>query len=251
MTFVTIVCFFCIFSMFVQSINLDQWIVERKMGKATIHILSIKKSTDNTFVHYTAIFRAPINTEMEESKKGFYWKSISEWEQGPMDSYTDTALYKASLTAPPSTYLIPPVWLTTESERFRMTYAPFATIEMQRDFKFNDCQFQVEKQESEASIKYKITVKTCDCRRRFTASVGKMTPTGFKKTAGLSSLYFFAVNLYPGFMIDDQISSIIINRTALIKDGVEIKSLQFLIEQDQDDFYNDLIYHSQFYYTLI
>ncbi|XP_061195778.1 uncharacterized protein LOC133204007 [Saccostrea echinata] len=239
--------------MFLQAPGLDQWTVERKMGKSTYQIISIQKSFDNKFVYYSTMIRAPKNTEMETYEGGLFsnWRKNSKWELVSNNSHADTALYKASLKGTPNTFLIPPVWLKSESESFRMQYAPFATIEMQTNFKFNDCQFQVEKQESQIATLYKITVRTCNCRRKFEGSVGKMTLNGFEETAGLSALYFFPVHMFEGFSSDDQISSIFINRTALINDGVDVKSLKFSIEREQDDLDKDMVDESKLYYKLI
>ncbi|XP_062607684.1 uncharacterized protein LOC134269497 [Saccostrea cucullata] len=254
MSFVTTVCFvFLNFKTFLSASGSDQWTVERKMGKSTFQIISIQKSTDEKFVYYSTMIRAPRNTEMETYEGGLFsnWRKNSKWELVTNDSDGDTALYKASLKGKPKTFLIPPVWLKSEPESFRMQYAPFATIEKQTIFKFNDCQFQVEKRESETSSTYKITVRNCNCRRKFEGSVGKMTPNGFEETSGLSALYFFPAHMFEGSSLDDQISSIFINRTALINDGVDVKSLQFIIEREQDDLDKDMVDRSELYYRLI
>lgn len=167
-----------------------------------------------------------------------------------VDSGGTSALYQAVVKASLNTFLIPPVWLTAETESLNLNFSPFVTIEKQTKFKFNDCQLQVEKRSNQESTFYKIIVRSCNCQRGFKGSVGKITSSGFEETAGLSPLYFFPVHMYQGWMKDDQTSTIFINRTALNKDGVQIKSLKFLIKRDQDDIDTDYIDRSTYGYSL-
>lgn len=139
------------------------------------------------------------------------------------------------------------VWVTKPWYRLRSFCRKCSTKWLQI---FNDCQFQVEQRDAPGSTTYKITVRGCLCRRSYSASVGKQTSSRFEETAGLSASYFFPMHIFKGSYRNDQTSSIFINRTALAQDGVQIRSLKFLIIREPDNFLSDLLMKSSFGYIL-
>lgn len=167
------------------------------------------------------------------------------------ESDETSALYKGTVTASLDTHMILPVTLTSEKESLNLDFNTFVEIEKQTEFNVNNCQFQVEEKYSPEATIYKITIRSCICQCGFQASVGKITPSGFEETAELSPLYFFPVHMHEGSMRDDQISTIFINRTALNKDGVHVKSLKFLIKKEKGDFQTDMIDRSTYGYSLL
>lgn len=160
------------------------------------------------------------------------------------------ALYEAKITTRASELFLQRVMLTFGSQSLDIDFDPFVESVQQNDFKFNDCQFQVEQRDAPGSTTYKITVRGCLCRRSYSASVGKQTSSRFEETAGLSASYFFPMHIYKGSYRNDQTSSIFINRTALAQDGVQIRSLKFLIIREPDNFLSDLLMKSSFGYIL-
>lgn len=168
-----------------------------------------------------------------------------------MESDRTSSLYKATITSFHYAYLLLPVWLTSEKESLKFYFNTLAERERQTGFNFNDCQFQVEQKDSPGSTLYKITIRSCRCEHGFQASVGKITPSGFEETALLSPLYFSPVDMRDETMPDDHISSMAINRTALIQDGVQVKSLEFVIHTLGNDFKTDVIDEYVYRYTLI
>lgn len=160
------------------------------------------------------------------------------------------ALYEAKITTRASELFLQRVMLTFGSQSLDIDFDPFVESVQQNDFKFNDCQFQVEQRDAPGSTTYKITVRGCLCRRSYSASVGKQTSSRFEETAGLSASYFFPMHIFKGSQRNDQTSSIFINRTALAQDGVQIRSLKFLIIREPDNFLSDLLMKSSVGYIL-
>lgn len=232
----------------------DDWTLVRKMGFTEFNIKLIKKFKNDKTQTYETIIEAPIGTVMHlhESETDFFYSSLrntSEWKQLSMGNKESSALYGAKVTTEASEVFLPPVMLTYGSGNLDIDFDPFVTSVEQNDFKFNDCQFQVERKDELGSTMYKMIVRGCDCNRSFSASVGKQTSSGFEETAGLSASYFFPVNYFFGSIRDDQTSSIFINRTALAQDGVQIQSLKFLIIRDKDSL-SDLIMRTSYEYIL-
>ena len=163
-----------------------------------------------------------------------------------------SAIYEAKVSTSLETVLIPPVELTSGPETLLLDFSPYVTRDKQVNFKFNNCQFQVERKDEMGTTTYKITVTECRCRRSFSGSIGKMTASGFKETWGFSPPYVFPFHEYT-YMVSNgngQISSIFINRTALEENGVKLDSLKFLIKREQDDLNLDFIDRSKYGFSL-
>ena len=163
-----------------------------------------------------------------------------------------SAVYEAKVSTSLETVLTPPVELTSGPETLMLDFSPYVTRDKQVSFKFNNCQFQVERKDEMGTTTYKITVTECRCRRSFSGSIGKMTSSGFKETWGFSPPYVFSFHEYT-YMVSNgngQVSSIFINRTALEENGVKLDSLKFLIKREQDDLYLDFIDRSKYGFSL-
>lgn len=231
----------------------EEWTLVRQMGLTGFKINRVQKFEDEETQTYTTIIEAPKGTKMDlhDSKTDIHYKILrntSEWRQLSIDDDRSSALYEAKITMEASERLLLWISLTYGPQSLDIDFSPFVQSVEQDDFKFNDCQFQVERMDGPGWTKYKIIVRGCVCRRSFSASVGKKTSSGFEETAGVSALYFFPFHLYEGSK-KDQTSSIFINRTALAQDGVKIQSLKFLIIRDPDNF-SDLLTQSIFGYLL-
>lgn len=232
----------------------DEWTMVRQMGFTEFKINRIQKFKDEETQTYTAIIEAPEETDMDLHETDIHYnilRNTSEWKQLSMGDDVSSALYEAKFTTEASELLLLWVTITYGPQSLDIDFDPFVESVEQNDFKFNDCQFQVERRDALGSTAFKIIVRGCVCRRSFSASVGKQTSSGFEETAGLSALYFFPMHMFMGSYRDDQTSSIFINRTALAQDGVQIQSLKFLIIREPDNSLSDLLRQSSFGYLLI
>lgn len=140
-----------------------------------------------------------------------------------------SAIYEVKITTVYETDIITPIWFESETNSLGLEFNPFATKNKEVNIPFNNWQLQVERKDKSGATTYKITFGRCSCVSDISGSIVKMTPSGFQETVYLSRPY---VSLFYDYLNTDGNNkySVRINRTALEKDALEIKSVDFSIE---------------------
>ena len=140
-----------------------------------------------------------------------------------------SAIYEVKITTVYETDIITPIWFESETNSLGLEFNPFATKNKEMNIPFNNWQLQVERKDKSGATTYKITFGRCSCVSDISGSIFKMTPSGFQETLYLSRPY---VSLFYDYLNTDGNNkySVRINRTALEKDALEIKTVDFSIE---------------------
>ena len=142
-----------------------------------------------------------------------------------------SAIFEVKITTVYETDIITPIWFASETNSLGLEFNPFATKNKEVNIPFNSWQLQVERKDKSGATTYKITFGRCSCVSYISGSIVKMTPSGFQETLDLSRPY---VSLFYDYLNTDGNNkySVRINRTALEKDVLEIKTVDFFYRND-------------------